>query len=147
VAILAPWSFRPPLVYDTLSGWPMVVYFRNVGDAPVQVVAAGGLPVLSDEPLPQEKIAGYLASVKRQRADSLVRAGEYVKFVVDDPDGLAWLPAKTDHTTYLYVFAIVEMPRAALISNRWVRELCLVSKTYEAFKPCETHNDAYAAAS
>ncbi len=142
----APWAAAPPLEYETVSGYPMQLYFRNVGNSPVEVIAAGGLPALSDEPLSQEKLDAYLATVRArvQRARSLVRGGEYVKFVVDDPEGLAWVPGKTEHTTYLYLFAVIELPRPAPFNARWVRELCLVSKTHEPFTRCETHNEIYA---
>ncbi len=140
-----PWAAPPPLVYETVSGYPMRVYYRNVGEGHVTVIAAAGVPALSiDAPLRQEQIDSYLAEIRRQMkpsvTPSIVKAGDYVRFDVDDPDELAWLPGKTEHTTYFYVFAAVEMPRDSLVIGKWISELCLVAKTGEAFQRCPTHN-------
>lgn len=145
-AVWAPWSPPPSLYYEAVSGYPMKVYFRNIGDPIVEVVAAGGFPVLVDEPLPKEKIDAYFAEVRKNVSPgkSMVRSGEFVRFVVDDPDELVWKPAKIEHTTWFYLFAIIETPRSALVNKRWVNELCLVSKTNEPFTRCPTHNEFYA---
>ncbi len=141
------WPSPPLLLYETVSGWPMRVHYRNRGSEPVYVKAVGAMPALSvDEPLPQATIDQYLATVKAEakRSPTIVAPGDFMWFVADDPDGLAWEPAKTEHTTWLYVFAVVEMPRTALVNRKWISELCLVSKTKEPFKPCDTHNEVYA---
>ena len=145
--LTAPWTAPPPLVYETVSGFPMRVYYRNVGDSPVGVTAVGGLPLLSSEPLSPEKIEGYFVTLRKtlQPSQSLVKGGDFVRFTVNDPEGLAWEPEKVwlkdNKTTYFYVLAVVEMPRFGYaINDKWVSELCLVSKTHEAFTRCDTHN-------
>jgi hypothetical protein len=98
--------------------------------------------------LPQERIDGYLANVVRQVkpsvVSSMVKAGDYMRFEIADPDGLAYAPTKTEKTTWFYLFAAVEMPRSALVNDRWISELCLVAKTGEPFQRCPTHNSVYA---
>ncbi len=138
----------PPLAYESVSGYPMRVYYRNLGQGPERLSAVGGLPALSkDEPLSASEIDTHMATVRKtlKTSPTLVRAGDFVWFPVDDPDGLAWEPEKMpDRTTYFYVFAEIEMPRSSLLGGKWVSELCLVSKTHEAFQRCPTHNDTYA---
>lgn len=142
---IAPWAPTPPLVYETVSGFPMRVYYRNVGTAEAEVSAVNGIPILSvDEPLPAGQIARYFDMLKghMKPTRSVVRAGDFVRFVVDDPDRLAYEPAKTERTTYFYVMAILESPRSAPIRDKWVSKLCLVAKTAEAFKPCPGYDAA-----
>ena len=125
----------------------MRTYYRNLGDSSAALTDIGGLPALSvDEPLAPDRIDAYFAEVHKElkHAPTLVRPGDFVRFVVDDPDELAYAGGKTDHTTYLYLFIVVKAPRAALINDRWVSELCLVAKTAEPFKRCATHNTVYA---
>lgn len=149
IVVQAPWSPSPQLYYEAVSGYPMKVYFRNIGEPIVEVVAAGGFPVLVDAPLSKERIDAYLAVVRSnvKPGKSMVKSGEFVRFEVDDPDGLVWQPAKVEHTTWFYLFAIIETPRAALMNKRWVNELCLVSKTNEPFTRCPTHNEFIAGSS
>lgn len=147
IAAWAPWSPPPPLYYEAVTGYPMKIYFRNLGDSIIEVVAAGGVPALSDLPLPQERIDAYFAEVRNHVSPgkSAVKGGEFVRFVIDDPEELAWKPGKDlEKTTYFYLFAVIETPRAAPVNNRWIREVCLVSKTAEPFTPCPTHNEMYA---
>lgn len=147
IVLWAPWASPPLLLYETVSGYPMRVYYRNRGTAPAAVRAVNALPALSiDKPLSDEQIDKYLAEAKAQikRAPTIVAPGDFMWFIADDPDELAWMPAKTEHTTWLYVFGVVEMPRSSIVNTKWVSELCLVSKTKEPFRPCDRHNDVYA---
>jgi hypothetical protein len=148
--LAAPWTTPPPLVYETVMGYPMRVYYRNVGNEPVRTLAVGGLPLLSDAPLPEEKVDGYFAEIRQhlQPSTSMVRGGDFVRFEVNDPEELAWKPEKMwladQKVTYFYVLAIVEMPRFGYaVHDKWVSELCLVSKTHEPFTRCEAHNAVY----
>jgi len=149
IVAVAPWASPPPVTYETVSGWPMRVYYRNMGQGPERLSAVGGVPALSlDEPLSDEKIEDYFAAVRKDLKPSptLVKSGDFVWFEVDDPDRLAWVESKTpDRTVWFYVFAVVEMPRSSITGSKWVSELCLVAKTGEAFKKCAVHNDVYAA--
>ena len=147
VVAAAPWASLPPLTYETVTGFPMQVHYRDVGGSLVTVNGVGAVPALSlDRPLSSEQIDARFAEIRgrMQPMPGMIGPGGLLRFVVDDPDGLAWQPAKTKHTSYFYVFAVVEMPRSALIWDRWISELCLVAKTGEAFKRCETHNGVHA---
>src|ERR1700726_3396220 len=76
---MAPWASPPPLVYESVSGYPMRLYYRNVGESHVKMNAVAGLPALTvDAPLPPEKIDSYFISLKGQMkpANSIVRAGD-----------------------------------------------------------------------
>lgn len=145
--VMAPNRAAPPLVYETVSGYPMRVYYRNVGESQVEVNAAGGIPALStDGPLPQERIDSYFDQVKKEIKPtfSAVRPGDFVRFMVEDPEELAWIPGKTEGMTYFYVFAAMELTRSGSRGKSWISELCLVAKTGEAFQRCSTHNEVYA---
>lgn len=148
---MAPWASPPPLTYETVSGWPMRVYYRNHGQGPERLSAVGGLPAVSlDEPLPQEAIDSYFAAVRSQlkKSPTLVKSGDFAWFEIDDPDRLAWVESQTpDRKTWFYVFAIVEMPRSSVLNDRWVSELCLVAETGQQFKRCDAHNDIRAGSS
>jgi hypothetical protein len=147
VAVWAPWSSPSPIVYETVSGWPMWVYYRNLGSAPARLTDVGGMPALGvDAPLSDGEIEAHFAVLREHLkvAPTLVAAGDFVRFKVDDPGELAWKPGKTDGTTWFYVFAITKAPRAALVLDRWVGELCLVAQTGEKFSRCPTHNRTYA---
>ena len=146
VALWAPWTTPPDLAYETVAGYPMKVYYHNTGPA-VKVTAFGGVPVVSmGEPLPPEKIEAYAAEARKRvkPAPDLIRTGDRARFVLDDPDRLAWVQGTDDNPAYFYIFAVLESPRASLINSRWVHELCIVAKTGEPFKPCPSHNGTYA---
>ncbi len=150
LAVIAPWAPPPLLVYENVSGWPMRVYYRNLGEGPGRLAAVGGVPALSYErPLSAQEIDVHLAAIKAslKPAPTLVKAGDFVWFEVDDPAALALEQPKAARTSWLYVFVVVEMPRAALINQKWISELCLVAKKGEAFHKCDTHNNVYAASS
>ena len=143
---IAPWTSPPSLSYETVSGYPMRVYYRNIGQVPERVSAVAGMPFLAyDRPLPADRIDGFFAELKgrMQASPTAVRPGDYVRWEIADPEGLALKPAKTERATWFYVFAMVESPRAALVKDRWIGELCLVARTREAFKPCGSHNAMY----
>jgi hypothetical protein len=148
IVVAAPWASAPPISYETVSGWPMRIYYRNLGQGPEHLSAVGGLPALSvDEPLSTAEIDAYFVKVmdKLQPSPTLVKAGDFARFEIDDPDGLAWASGKMpERTSYFYVFAAIEMPRAAIFDKKWVSELCLVAKTHEPFRRCATHNNVYA---
>ncbi len=146
LAASLPWS-SPPVVYETVSGWPMRVYYRNVGNGPERLSAVGGLPAYSvDEPLPPKQIDAYFVKIKKKLslASTLIRSGDVAWFEIDDPDRLAWESDKiAPRPSWFYVFAIVELPRGSLVNRKWVSELCLVAKTHEEFKKCPQHNGVY----
>jgi hypothetical protein len=142
VVLWAPWASPPELAYETVAGYPMKVYYHNTG-APVKVEAFGGMPALSvGEPLSADRIAAYAAEARKrvQPAPDLIRTGDRARFVLDDPDRLAWQQGTEENPNYFYIFAVLESPRASIISSRWVHELCIVAKTGEPFKPCPSHN-------
>ena len=145
----APWASPPQLVYETVAGYPMLVYYHNTG-SPVRVAAFGGVPAVSvGEPLPPEKIDAYIVEAKKrvQPAPDLIRTGDRARFLLDDPERLAWVQGTEESPTYFYIFAILEAPRPSIISDRWVHELCIVAKTGERFKRCPSHNGVYAGSS
>ncbi len=145
VALWAPWASPPELTYDTVAGYPMKIYYHNTG-SPAKVTAFGGVPAVSvGEPLSQEKIEAYAAEARKrvQPAPDLIRTGDRVRFVLDDPERLAWVQGTEESPVYFYILAILESPRSALINTRWVHELCLVAKTGEPFRKCPVHNGVY----
>ncbi len=145
VTLWAPWASAPDMVYDTVAGYPMMVYYHNLGPS-VRVSGFGGVPAISvNRPLSEEESATYMAEARKrvQAAPDLVRSGERVRFMLEDPDGLAWAATKEERTTYFYLFAVLEYPRASIAGGKWVNELCLVAKTGDRFKRCETHNRTY----
>jgi hypothetical protein len=148
VVAMAPWTSPPPITYETVSGWPMRVVYRNLGNGPERLSAVGGLPAFSfDEPLSGAQIEDYFATLRHELKPSptLVKSGDVAWFEITDPGGLAYIESQVPgRTTYFYVFAIVEMPRGSIFSTKWVSELCLVAKTKEAFKKCPVHNEVYA---
>lgn len=148
VVLAAPWTSPPQLVYDTVAGYPMLVYYHNIGGEPAETSGFGGVPAVSvGAPLPVEKLDAFFAEAKKRvvPAPDLVKPGERVRFVLDDPNGLAWVAAKEEKPTYFYVIAVLESPRSSFaVGRRWVNELCLVAKTGERFKRCSTHNGVYA---
>ena len=144
---MEPWVPSSSLVYETVSGWPMRVYYRNVGTAPERAVAVSGMPSLSvDRPLSQGEIDARFGELMTAMtpADTTVKGGDYVRFEVNDPDGLAWQPGKMEKTSWFYLFVVVESARHSLLRDKWISELCLVSKTREPFAKCDTHNRVYA---
>lgn len=144
IVLWAPWASPPELAYETVAGYPMKVYYHNTG-APVKVQAFGGVPVSVNEPLSAEQIAAYAVEARKRAvpAPDLIRTGDRARFVVDDPDKLAWVQGTDENPVYFYIFAVLESPRASIISSRWVHELCIVAKTGEPFKPCPSHNGIY----
>ncbi len=145
IVLWAPWAEPPELTYETVAGYPMRVYYHNIG-APAKVTAFGGVPAVSvGEPLPPDRIAEYAAEARKrvQPAPDLIRTGDRIRFVLDDPERLAWVKGTEDNPVYFYILAVLETPRNALINTRWVHELCLVAKTGEPFKKCGSHNDVY----
>ena len=147
LALWAPWAAPPQLVYETVAGYPMLVYYHNVGSSPAKTTGFAGVPAVSvDAPLSAEKIDTYFAEARKRVAPAvdLVMPGERTRFVLDDPDGLAWVSAKEVRPSYFYLFAVLESPRSSIFDNRWISELCLVAKTGERFKRCDSHNSVYA---
>ena len=146
VGVWAPWASPPDLAYETVAGYPMKIYFHNTGPA-VKVSAFGGVPAISiGEPLSAEKIEAYAAEARKrvQPAPDLIRTGDRARFVLEDPERLAWVQGTDDNPAYFYIFAVLESPRSSLVSSRWLHELCIVAKTGEPFRPCLTHNRTYA---
>ena len=146
VMLWVAYPSQPELVYDTVAGYPMLVYYHNTG-APAQVTGFGGVPAVSlGEPLPPDKIDALAAEARKhvQPAADLVKTGDRTRFMLDDPDGLAWVQGTEDHPAYFYIIAIVESPRSSIaLERKWVNEICLVAKTGERFKRCPTHNRVY----
>ena len=148
LALWAPWTSPPELGYDTVAGYPMLVYYHNIGGSAARVSGFGGVPAISvNKPLSAQEIDTYFLEARKRvvSAQDLIRPGERARFILDDPDGLAWVSGKEERPTYFYIFAVLESPRSSLVDNRWVNELCLVAKTGERFMRCETHNTVYAA--
>ncbi len=145
-AVWEPWASPPALSYETIAGYPMLVYYHNTG-APAQITGFGGVPAVSlGEPLPPEKIDALAAEARKnvQPAADLVKTGDRTRFLLDDPDGLAWVQGTEDHPAYFYIIAILESPRGSIaIERKWVNEICLVAKRGERFKRCPTHNRVY----
>ncbi len=141
-----PWASPPALSYETVAGYPMLVYYHNIG-APARVSGFGGMPAVSvGEPLPPDKIEALAAEAKKrvQPAPDLIKTGEKARFMLDDPDGLAWVQGTDEKPAYFYIIAILESPRSSIaLQRRWVNETCLVAKTGERFKRCPTHNRVY----
>jgi hypothetical protein len=147
VALWAPWASPPELVYDTVAGYPMLVYYHNIGGAAARVSGFGGVPAISvNKPLSAQEIDAHFVEARKRvvSAPDLIRPGERARFILEDPDGLAWVSAKEERPTYFYIFAVLESPRSSLVDNRWINELCLVAKTGERFMRCEGHNEVYA---
>src|SRR6266566_2403163 len=78
---LAPWTGPPPLTYESVSGWPMRVYYRNHGNGPERMIAVGGVPALGvDEPLTAQQIDEHFALVKAnlKTVHATVKSGDFV---------------------------------------------------------------------
>jgi len=144
--IATPWEAPPRIAYETVTGYPMQLYYRNVGMSPADVSGFQGMVSLTtEEPMAEADVRQMFAALARSTRplDAAVKAGEYLKLELDDPERLAWEPAKTDRPTYFYIMAVLKSPR--LVVGEWVNELCLVAKTGEPFRRCPQHNRTYAA--